>query len=114
MKKIILDVSTKYAELMAGFINQPDIPKLFAGYWELYVSQLPEAIFQQVNENFYRTTFFDLRRQHLSGYFTWALKKDIKQLKAYEAEWKKQHPQPGNKSFLVYCFGNQGYRVFPI
>ena len=168
-----IDVSTKYAELMAGFINHPDIPKLFAGYWELYISQLPEAIFQQVNENFYRTTFFDLCRQHLSGYFTWALEsyyangrtdlefignyhtqfaglrfllefkyysnarwnktskktggknvtkisqfqpleKDIKQLKAYEAEWKKQHPQPGNKSFLVYCFGNQGYRVFPI
>ncbi|UCH92483.1 MAG: AAA family ATPase [Candidatus Aminicenantes bacterium] len=195
-----IDVSTKYAELMAGFINQPDIPELFAGYWELYVSQLPEAIFQQVNENFYRTTFFDLCRQHLSGYFTWALEssyasgrtdlefigkyhtqfaglrfllefkyysnarwnkisrglpvsagdgemkkgdtgvpgkskktgkktagknvskisqfqaldEDIKKLKTYGAEWKKQHPHPGNKSFLVYCFGNQGYRVFPV
>ena len=166
-----IDVSTKYAELMSGFINQPDIPKLFAGYWELYVSQLPESIFQQVNENFYRTTFFDLCRQHLSRYFTWALEKsyatgrtdlefigkyhtqfaglrfmlefkyysnarlnkispglpvsgkisqfqppvkDMDQLKGYEAEWKKQHPQPGNKSFLVYCFGNQGFRVFPI
>ena len=201
-----IDVSTKYAELMAGFINHPDIPELFAGYWELYISQLPEAIFQQVNENFYRTTFFDLCRQHLSGYFTWALEssyasgrtdlefigkyhtqfaglrfllefkyysnarwnkikrglpvpgdegdskskmkmknghtaeadsskitgkkdkkkdaakisqfqapeKDIEQLKAYGAEWKKKHPNPGNKSFLVYCFGNQGYRVFPI
>jgi hypothetical protein len=186
-----IDVSTKYAELMAGFINHPDIPELFAGYWDLYISQLPEAIFQRVNENFYRTTFFDLCRQHLSNYFTWALEssyasgrtdlefigkyhtqfaglrfllefkyysnarwnkikrglpvsageskmkngqtgkqnrrkkvtkisqfqapeKDIKQLKAYGAEWKKQHPFPGNKTFLVYCFGNQGYRVFPI
>jgi len=193
-----IDVSTKYAQLMAGFIDHPDIPALFAGYWELYISQLPEAIFQRVNENFYRTTFFDLCRQHLSDYFTWALEssyasgrtdlefigkyhtkfadlryllefkyysnarwnkisrglpvsasektngqtgepgsskrngkknrrknvtkisqfqaleKDIKQLKAYEAEWKKEHPYPGSKSFLVYCFGNQGYRVFPI
>ncbi len=166
-----IDVSTKYAELMAGFINQPDIPELFAGYWEFYVSQLPEAIFQQVNENFYRTTFFDLCRQHLSRYFTWALEssyasgrtdlefigkyhnrfaglrfllefkyysnarlnkisaglrvsdkisqfqppsKDIEQLKAYGEEWKKEHPGPGNKSFLVYCFGNQGFRVFPV
>jgi len=162
-----IDVSTKYAELMAGFINQPDIPKLFGGYWELYVSQLPESIFQQVNENFYRTTFFDLCRQHLSRYFTWAIEssyasgrtdlefigkyhtkfagvrcllefkyysnarfkkisrglpvsrfqalaEDIKQLKTYEAEWKKKHPGPGNKSFLVYCFGNQGFRVFPV
>jgi hypothetical protein len=173
-----IDVSTKYAELMAGFINNPDIPALFAGYWELYISQLPEAIFRQVNENFYRTTFFELCRQHLSDYFTWALEKsyssgrtdlefigkyhttfaglryllefkyysntqwrkmsrtlpglstgkktggkisqfqapekDIKQLRAYEAQWKKEHPQAGNKSFLVYCFGNQGFRVFPL
>ncbi len=169
-----IDVSTKYAELMAGFIDQPNIPELFAGYWELYISQLPEAIFQQVNENFYRTTFFELCRQHLSGYFTWALEKsyssgrtdlefigkyhtkfaglryllefkyysnaqwkkisrtlpgkktgkkisqfralerDIEQLKAYEAEWKKEYPHAGNKSFLVYCFGNQGFRVFPL
>jgi hypothetical protein len=188
-----IDVSSKYAEMMSSFVDNPDIPVLFAGYWELYISQLPEAIFQRVNENFYRTTFFDLCRQHLSGYFTWALEssyasgrtdlefigkyhtqfaglrfllefkyysnarwnkikrglpvsagkskmnnghtgepgtgkrkkvtkisqfqaleKDIKQLKDYEAEWKKQHPYPGNKSFLVYCFGNQGYRVFPI
>jgi hypothetical protein len=196
-----IDVSTKYAELMASFINHPDIPALFAGYWELYISQLPEAIFQRVNENFYRTTFFDLCRQHLSNYFTWTLEssyasgrtdlefigkyhtqfaglrfllefkyysnarwnkikrglpvsagegeskmkngqsgepgtskktgkqnrgkkvtkisqfqapeKDIKQLKAYGAEWKREHPLPGNKTFLVYCFGNQGYRVFP-
>ena len=173
-----IDVSSKYAEMMAGFVDQPDIPKLFAGYWELYISQLPEAIFQQVNENFYRTTFFELCRQHLSDYFTWALEKsyaggrtdlefigkyhnkfaglryllefkyysnarwnkisrtlpgpaagkkssgkisqfqapgkDIEQLKAYEAQWKKEHPQAGNKSFLVYCFGNKGFRVFPL
>jgi PAS domain S-box-containing protein len=43
-----------------------------------------------------------------------APEKDIKQLKAYGAEWKKQHPFPGNRTFLVYCFVNQGYRVFPI
>jgi hypothetical protein len=173
-----IDVSTKYAEMMAGFVDCPDIPKLFTGYWELYISQLPEAIFQQVNENFYRTTFFELCRQHLSDYFTWALEKsyssgrtglefigkyhtkfaglryllefkyysnarwhklsrtlpgpaagkkssgkisqfqapekDIEQLKAYEAQWKKEHPQAGNKSFLVYCFGNKGFRVFPL
>ncbi|MCU0285216.1 MAG: ATP-binding protein [Acidobacteria bacterium] len=173
-----IDVSTRYAEMMASFINKPDIPTLFAGYWEQYISQLPEAIFRQVNENFYRTTFFDLCRQHLSDYFTWELEKsypggrtdlefvgkyhgkfaglryllefkyysnaqwnkisrelpgqtagrktggkisrfrppakDLNQLKAYETEWKKEHPQPGNKSFLVYCFGNRGFRVFPL
>ncbi len=164
-----IDVSTKYAELMAGFVNQPDIPSLFAGYWDLYISQLPEAIFQQVNENFYRTTFFELCRQHLSDHFTFEVESsyaagrtdlefigkfhtpfaglryllefkyysngkwkkisagidgniaqfqppetDINQLKAYEKEWKEEHPEGEKKSFLVYCIGNQGFRVFPI
>ncbi|MCP4150472.1 MAG: AAA family ATPase, partial [bacterium] len=29
-----IDVSTKYAEWMAGVIKTPDFPNLFAGYWE--------------------------------------------------------------------------------
>ncbi|MCP4345575.1 MAG: AAA family ATPase [Desulfobacterales bacterium] len=66
-----IDVSTKYAETMQNFVNDPDLPRLFASYWKLYVSQLPEAIFQQVNENFYRTTFYELCSRHLSPWFTW-------------------------------------------
>ncbi|MCP4405928.1 MAG: hypothetical protein GY801_52625 [bacterium] len=66
-----IDVSTKYAEMMQGFVQQPDLPRLFAEYWRLYVSQLPEAIFQQVNENFYRTTFMELCSRYLSKWFTW-------------------------------------------
>ncbi|MCI5226355.1 MAG: hypothetical protein D3918_06790 [Candidatus Electrothrix sp. AX2] len=30
-----------------------------------------EAIFQQVNENFYRTTFYELYSRYLSRWFTW-------------------------------------------
>ncbi|MGE0082801.1 MAG: AAA family ATPase [Desulfococcaceae bacterium] len=66
-----IDVSTKYAEMMQGFVNTLNLPRLFADYWELYVSQLPEAIFQQVNENFYRTTFFELCSRYLSRWFIW-------------------------------------------
>jgi hypothetical protein len=35
------------------------------------VSQLPEAVFSQVNENFYRTTFFELCSRYLSPWFVW-------------------------------------------
>ncbi len=163
-----IDVTTHYAEIMRSFIERPDIPQLFGDYWRVHISQLPEAIFQQVNENFYRTTFFELCRQHLSAYFTWAVEKsrstgrtdlefigkyntkmanirfllefkyysnakwnkikasipgnnvdgfqateeDIKQINAYQKEWKTEHPEADNKSFLVYCFGNQGFKVF--
>jgi len=65
-----IDVSTKYAEMMQGFLNTLDMHRLFEDYWTLYVSQLPEAIFSQVNENFYRTTFFELCSRYLSSWFT--------------------------------------------
>ncbi|MCP4110173.1 MAG: AAA family ATPase [Desulfobacteraceae bacterium] len=74
-----IDVSTKYAEMMQGFVNQPDLPRLFADYWDLYVSQLPEAIFQKVNENFYRTTFFELCSRYLSKWFTWNVERSYPQ-----------------------------------
>lgn len=65
-----IDVSTRYAELMQSFVNEPNLDRLFAGYWQIYISQLPEALFQQVNENFYRTTFFELCSRYLSPWFT--------------------------------------------
>ena len=57
--------------MMRQFVGDLDLKALFAGYWEEYVSQLPEAIFAQVNENFYRTTFFELCSRFLSRWFVW-------------------------------------------
>ncbi len=160
-----IDVSTKYAEMMQGFVNQPDLPKLFADYWELYVSQLPEAVFQKGNENFYRTTFFELCSRYLSSWFTFhversypqgrsdlefvgkyhekyagvriviefkyfsnaefkkmktAIKKfrlrkeDTLQIAGYVAGLKSEYPEAKISQFVIYCFGNQGFRVFEI
>jgi len=66
-----IDVSTRYMEMMRRFVDDLDLKALFGGYWKEYVSQLPEAVFAQVNENFYRTTFFELCSRHLSPWFTW-------------------------------------------
>ncbi|PWR74859.1 AAA family ATPase [Methanospirillum stamsii] len=65
----------RYKEMMQGFIRKPDLSRLFSDYWRLYVSQLPEAIFSQVNENFYRTTFFELCSRYLSTWFVWNVKR---------------------------------------
>ena len=78
-----IDVETRYKEMMTAFINRPNLEQLFAGYWQEYVSQLPEVIFQQacpecnewVNENFYRTTFYELCSRHLSRWFSWHLER---------------------------------------
>lgn len=70
-----IDVSTRYASMMQEFVNRPDLEKLFADYWRLYIAQFPEAIFSQVNENFYRTTFYELCSRYLSTWFTWNIER---------------------------------------
>ncbi len=158
-----IDVSTKYAELMQGFVNRPDLLRLFSGYWELYVSQLPEAIFQQVNEDFYRTTFYELCSRYLSKWFTWNVERsypqgrtdlefvgkyheqfaglrwviefkyysdtkfrklktdieafqlqaeDTEQIAGYAEGLRKEYPEAQISQFVIYCIGNQGFRVF--
>ncbi|MBF0227374.1 MAG: AAA family ATPase [Desulfobacterales bacterium] len=160
-----IDVSTKYAEMMQGFVNSLDLPKIFADYWELYISQLPEAIFQKVNENFYRTTFFELCSRYLSRWFTWNVERsypqgktdlefvgkfheifagiriviefkyfsnadfkkfktkitdfqlhaeDLKQLKGYVEGLKQEYPEAKISQYVIYCFGNQGFKIFDV
>lgn len=69
----------KYEEMMRSFVLNPDLVRLFADYWEIYIGQLPEAIFSQVNENFYRTTFFELCSRYLSPWFTWNIERSYPQ-----------------------------------
>jgi len=158
-----IDVSTRYTEFMQSFAHRPDLPMLFAGYWEQYVSQLPEAIFQQVNENFYRTTFFELCSRYLSRWFTWNVERsypqgrsdlefvgkyhekyagrriviefkyysnarftklhtaipdfdlveeDTRQIAGYVEGLAQEYPEAQVSQFVIYCFGNQGFRVF--
>jgi hypothetical protein len=160
-----IDVSTKYAEMMQNFVNNPDLPALFANYWDLYVSQLPEAVFRQVNENFYRTTFYELCSRHLSKWFYWNVERsypqgrtdlefvgkyhekfagkrmvlefkyysnaafdklgvsienftlkeeDLRQIAGYVEGLRREYPEADISQYVVYCFGNQGFRVFSV
>jgi hypothetical protein len=160
-----INVSTQYAEIMRHFVNAPKLEQLFAGYWEHYISQLPETIFQQVNENFYRTTFFELCSRYLSRWFTWHVersypqgksdlefvgkyhekfaglrwviefkyysntelrkskssiknwkldKSDTQQIAGYVEGLKKEYPEAHISQFVIYCFGNKGFRVFEV
>ena len=160
-----IDVSTRYAELMQAFVNHPNLERLFAGYWAQYVSQLPEAIFEQVNENFYRTTFFELCSRYLSPWFTWNIERsypqgksdlefvgkyheqfaglrwviefkyfsntatrakkfridqfelietDDDQIRGYAEGLRQEYPEAKVALFVIYCFGNQGFRIFAL
>ena len=71
-----IDTSTRYTAFMERFIRiNPDISDLFAGYWKNYVSQLPEAVFPRMNENFYRTTFYELCSRYLSKWLTFNIER---------------------------------------
>ena len=163
-----IDVSTQYAEMMQGFIDTLNISQLFEDYWTLYVSQLPEAIFQKMNENFYRTTFFELCSRYLSSWFTFNVERSYPQgrsdlefvgkyherfagvriviefkyfsnseLKKMKTTVKKfslreedtlqiagyveglkleypvnEYPNVKISQYVIYCFGNKGFRVF--
>ena len=160
-----IDMSSRYADIMQSFLDKPDMAALFAGYWKEYVSQLPEAVFRQVNENFYRTTFFELCSSFLSRWlgFTversypqgrsdlefigkyhekfagmrWVIEfkyfsnaelqrmkttiedftlrpEDTEQLVGYVEGLRREYPEARIFQHVIYCFGNQGYRVFEI
>ena len=161
-----IDSSTRYADMMRGFVTNPDLEQLFSDYWRLYVSQLPEAIFQQVNENFYRTTFYALCSHYLSSWFSFNVERsypkgksdlefvgkyhekfaglrwviefkyysntefkrlfkrsldafevqeaDTVQIRGYVDGLKKEYPKAQIAQFVIYCVGNQGFRVFAL
>lgn len=161
-----IDVSTRYTEIMQAFVNQPNLEQLFAGYWREYVAQLPEAIFAQVNENFYRTTFYELCSRYLSRWFTWNVERsypkgksdlefvgkyheefaglrwviefkyyantefqrkfktsldrfqvqaeDLVQIAGYAEGLRAEYPEARIAQFVIYCIGNQGFRVFAV
>ena len=160
-----IDVSTRYAGLMQAFINEPNLERLFAGYWHEYVSQLPEAVFAKMNENFYRTTFYELCSRYLSPWFTWNVERsypsgksdlefvgkyheqfaglrwviefkyysntefrqfnttlekftvqpeDTAQIAGYVADLRREYPEAQIVQYVIYCIGNQGFRIFTL
>ena len=68
-----IEVSNGYTDIFRNFERCLDINYLFQGYWDLYVKQFPAQIFDKVNENFYRTTFYELCTRYLSHAFTFAI-----------------------------------------
>jgi len=68
-----IEVSSGYVPYFEQFLLDLDLEKLFAGYWEVYVGQLPAQLFDKMNENFFRTTFFELCSRYLARNFTFGI-----------------------------------------
>jgi hypothetical protein len=68
-----IEVSMGYTDMFQQFLEDHDWAVLFAGYWAQYVGQIPAQAFDKVNENFFRTTFYELCTRYLSRYFMFAI-----------------------------------------
>jgi hypothetical protein len=62
-----------YSDMFRQFLKDHDWSALFAGYWSAYVGQIPAQAFDKANENFFRTTFFELCTRYLSPDFMFAI-----------------------------------------
>ena len=68
-----IEVSLGYTGMFQQFLKDHDWSALFAGYWSEYVGQIPAQAFDKVNENFFRTTFYELCTRYLSPDFMFAI-----------------------------------------
>ena len=68
-----IEVSLGYTDMFRQFLSDHDWEALFEGYWKQYVGQIPAQAFDKVNENFFRTTFYELSNRYLSRYFRFAI-----------------------------------------
>lgn len=68
-----IEVSLGYTDMFRQFLKDRDWSGLFAGYWKQYVGQIPAQAFDKANENFFRTTFYELCTRYLSPDFSFAI-----------------------------------------
>jgi len=68
-----IEVSMGYTDMFRRFLKDHDWASLFEGYWSEYVGQIPAQAFDKANENFFRTTFYELCTRYLSRYFMFAI-----------------------------------------
>jgi len=66
-------VSPGYTGMFQQFLKDHDWSALFAGYWSEYVGKIPAQAFDKANENFFRTTFYELCTRYLSPDFMFAI-----------------------------------------
>jgi len=90
-----ISVSIGYTDYFRQFAKDMDLEKLFAGYFKRYLEQIPAQACDKVNENFYRTTFYELCTRYLSKNFVLNIesnypsgRSDLEFLGKYHTEYK--------------------------
>ena len=67
------EVSKGYTDIFRDYLSNPDMEKLFAGFYTIYLGQFPAQAWDKINENFIRCTFYELCTRYLSRYFSFSM-----------------------------------------
>ena len=68
-----IEDSIEYPRVFTQFMHDHDLGALFAGYWKYYIGKIPAQAFDKANENFFRTTFYELCTRYLAPEFIFAI-----------------------------------------
>ena len=66
----------RYAPVYERFTQERDFESLVQNYFEQYLGQFPAQVFDKINENFIRCSFFELVCRYLSSCYTFAIEQN--------------------------------------
>ena len=66
----------RYAPAYERFTQERDFESLVRNYFEQYLGQFPAQVFDKINENFIRCSFFELVSRYLSSCYTFAIEQN--------------------------------------
>ena len=66
----------RYAPVYERFTHERDFESLVRNYFEQYLGQFPAQVFDKINENFIRCSFFELVSRYLSSCYTFAIEQN--------------------------------------
>lgn len=68
--------ATRYVPAFRAYVQDRDLAGVFRNYYEQYLGQFPAQVFDKMNENFIRCSFFELCSRYLSQCYTFALEQN--------------------------------------
>ena len=68
--------ANRYVPTYERFVDERDFESLVRNYFEQYLGQFPVQVFDKINENFIRCSFFELVSRYLSSCYTFAIEQN--------------------------------------
>ena len=68
--------ANRYVPTYERFVDERDCESLVRNYFEQYLGQFPAQVFDKINENFIRCSFFELVSRYLSSCYTFAIEQN--------------------------------------